>query len=151
MPRIEEQYLIATVGLNPERINFIRWFYSQFDYRTTAGINRRIVNVEPLFYEGAIAGTEFLVYAATKLYLTLDFCIVYSAGQAATTVGLNCIFYNEANAICLYIFNNCPVWDTTAAVLKYTNNPNNIKNLYFSRFSSTMNYIKFNGYRITLD
>jgi hypothetical protein len=149
MPRIEQQYLIATVGLDPERINFIRSFYSQFDYRI-AGANAYIANVEPLFYEGTTVGSEFLVYAATKLYLTLDFYIVYSAGQAATTVGLNCIFYNEANAICLYIFNNCPVWDTTAAVLKYTNNPNNIKNLYFSRFSSTMNYIKFNGYRITL-
>ena len=68
MPRLELRDLLKPTT-TPEQEILLNWFYQTFDY-TVTGINRRIANVEPLFFEGAIAGTEFLTYAATKLYIS---------------------------------------------------------------------------------
>jgi hypothetical protein len=149
MPRIEQQYLIASCGLDPVRINLIRHFYTQFDYRTTAGINRRIVNVEPLCYEGATAASEFLVYAATKLYI----CFEYAFANAIAQVAIPYIyFYDEGNvAVFFYVF-HMPYWDTTAVAPRYLCQSPVQYNIWFSRLAAGgYSYMKFNGYRITLD
>lgn len=149
MPRIEQEYLVATCGLYPERVNLIRHFYSLFDYHT-AGINRHIVNVEPIYYQGVSAGTEFLTYAATKLYLCFDIYFGNQPGGANQAAYVN--FYNEANAANGLFGNVSAYYEPVAAVPRYSPNYMIIKNCYFSRFVLyTYTNIKFNGYRITLD
>lgn len=145
MPRIEQNQLIATVGLDPERINFIQWFYSQFDY-ASIGINRRIINVEPLYFQGAIAGTEFLTYAATKLYIVLKL-----SGSTINTTFSYFQLFNEANALNGYMVENNVWYDTVGATQRYAvvTDPN--YNFYFSRIVvATITHIIFNGFRITL-
>ena len=59
----ENLYMPSTT---PEQRNFIENFYNAFD---SGGVHKKIANVEPLYFLGTIAGSEFLTYAATKLYL----------------------------------------------------------------------------------
>lgn len=148
MPRIEQEYLIANVGLDPARINLIRHFYSQFD-RLPAGANRRIANVEPLFFIGAVAGTEFLTYAATKLYL----CFEYSFSNAVAQVALPAAYlYDENNVNNFHYVAHMPYYDTSVPAARYLIQCPIYYNVYFSRVALTgYTYMKFNGYRVTLD
>jgi hypothetical protein len=150
MPRIEQNNLIANMGLYPERINLIRYFYSQFDCLPVGGGNRHIANVEPLFFQGLIAGTEFLTYAATKLYICLSINFGYTV--TVTAAGNNVVYYNEANANFHYANKNAAFWDAGAAAQRFLAMSYTDYNLYFSRFIVTVyTSILFNGYRITLD
>lgn len=147
MPRIElEQLIQGASQTTPQQINLLRWFYSQFDNRSAA--NRRITNVEPLYFCGAVAGTEFLTYAATKLYIALDFV----GGSGAYSAGQNTItFYNEANAAMIGLYNNAMLWNGTTTVVNYQGNDVSIKTIYFSRVAfGGYAAMLFNGYRITL-
>ena len=148
MPYIGLQDLLRGFGqLTPEQVIFINWFYSQFDNRSAA--NRQIINVEPIFYMDIIGINEFTIYAATKLYLCLEFEADYRGAADPGVAGI--YFYNEANAGICYAENNAVVWDTTAASIKYVPNQLIYKNLYFSRLLSfTYSSMKFIGYRITL-
>lgn len=148
MPRLELANLLRP-QTTPEQEIFLTWFYSQFDNRSA--VNRRIVNVEPLYYSDVIGGTEFLTYAATKLYIVYNVTFDSgSAGIVANTAGAIQLNNEADTAINLYI-NNYPVWDTTAVALKYSIGLLELKNLYFSRIITTVyTRMKFNGYRITL-
>lgn len=142
MPRIEMNDLIQGYSqLSAESINLIKWFYSRFDNRAAA--NQRITNVEPLYYQGVIAGTEFLTYAATKLYLCLFLFSSPSNGGAVQTA-----LYNEANAVSSTTSDIIAYWNGAAAV--YYSNTSFLYNNYFSRIVSGYTYILFNGFRITL-
>jgi hypothetical protein len=145
MPRIElEQLISGFANITTEQLNLFRWFYQTFDNRMAA--NRTIVNVEPLYFQGASAGTEFLTYAATKLYLCMEIqSTIYTLLASSNIITL----YNEANAVFYISTNLMPYWDTTAAIVKMANNDTTLKNKYFSRLTAGT-YISFNGYRITL-
>ena len=73
--------------------------------------------ITPLYYCGAVAGSEFLVYAATKIYICLEFCVNKTAAASAT-VG-QAQFYDVANAVFMFTQNNAIGWDTTAAAYKF--------------------------------
>jgi hypothetical protein len=127
----------------PEQLNLWRYVSSLL-----VGVQ----TITPLYYHGVIAGSEFLTYDVKKLYLALELCFSYGSGVAFTASGL-ITFYNEANAISGYLQNDAPVWDTTAAAIKYTINAAKENNCYFSRITAvatTYAYIKFNGYKITI-
>jgi hypothetical protein len=145
MPRLELNNLLRPTT-TPEQLLFLNDFYAQFDNRSAA--NRRIINVEPLFFQGAIAGTEFLTYAATKLYI----CLSLSFGQVAINAApSNATYYDAANVIFYIIANQSVIWDATAAAPKYEANFFNDSNIWFSRFAvANLNTMKFIGYRVTL-
>ena len=148
MPKIEMQDLIQSYSqMTPESINLIKWFYANFDNRSAA--NRQIINVEPLYFQGASAGTEFLTYAATKLYIAL---LIEANGQALGSIaGSSFSLYNEANAINSIYSNINAYWNGTTNAVNYNHQFVTVKNSYFSRVALiTLNYIKFNGFRITL-
>jgi len=143
MAKIDLDNLIG--NMSPEQKIFVSGFYSQFDNRSAA--NRRIINVEPLYYNGVIAGTEFLTYAATKLYLTLS--LVFPGGVGALFGYIQT--YNEANAASHVYTNSTLTYNTTTPILVYINNILKISNIYFSRFTNANHtYMTFIGYRITL-
>lgn len=146
MPRIELRDL--TANMNHEQILFCSWFYSMFDYNIAGINNRRIINVEPIFFQAAIAGSEFLTYAATKLYLAIE---TVNSSNFASSTGSDVRIYNEANALVVYHTIPANYWDATAAALRTTGSNIFLKNYYFSRLVVT-NYpsFTFNGYRITL-
>jgi len=144
MPNIKEEYLLRPTS-TPEQINFISQFFAKFN--TSNGANKKIINVEPLYYVGAYAGTEFLTYAANKLYLVLnmEYAYLFSSGVVGEFIN----FLDETNAN-FYVKTNFSGVDSAGA-----NRFNNdvITNFYFSRTTAAANamtWIKFNGYRITL-
>jgi hypothetical protein len=148
MPRIELNYLLAQSNTTPEQQIFLTWFYSFFD--SNAAAHRQIVNVEPIFYNDVIAASEFLTYAATKLYIALELEFVsvgVNLGQAYITLN------NQNNALEYYMNNNSVYWDATAAAFKCYGNNVSTKNIYFSRIAVAANYyqMKIVGYRITLN
>ena len=134
----------------PEQANFLNWFYSYFNIGGKVA-HRTILNVEPLFYEGLIAGTEFLVYAATKLYSCFDleftgqFSVAYlGSGEISLFDESNTEFFRAINFQFVYSMTNVEVVSL---------NNVNVHNHYFSRIDPGIvaTYIKFNGYRITLN
>lgn len=145
MPRWELESLTNLKGLTYNQINLLNCFYSQFDNRSAA--NRRIINVEPLYYAGVIAGTEFLTYAATKLYIGLE---VKCSDEDVLAVNIYFTsFYNAANAVefCLM----CQDWELLrVAGDGFIPETAYIENIIFSKIVTTYPYILFNGFRITL-
>ena len=134
----------------PEQANFINWFYSYFNIGGKVA-HRTILNVEPLFYQGVIAGTEFLVYSTTKLYLSLN---TEFAGQLYNV-------YLGSGEMQLYNENNVASFRSDNYLMQYVNaglelatyNNSVLLNSYYSRIDPgvLVTYMKFNGYRITLN
>jgi hypothetical protein len=102
--------------------------------------------ITPLYYQGAIAASEFLTYAAGKLYIALEF----EAGAGSLDVANgNIVFYDMANSINFYSWNTAIVWNTTGAAVNYLVSNIVNKNIWFSRINKTnYTYMKFNGYRL---
>jgi len=143
---IERQYINKFHSLNIEQKILVDEFLARFDIGEGDAFN--ITAFEPLLYEGAIAGSEFLTYNANKLYLCFDLIIAFNGGAAAAN-GLVQI-YDEGDAIILYGQNQSIAYEAVAAAIWSSKNDINIKNLYFSRIvTAQYNYMKFIGYRIT--
>jgi hypothetical protein len=131
----------------PKQSNFLNWFYSYFNIGGAVA-DRTILNVEPLFYQGGIAGTEFLVYAATKLYINLN---TYFSGGVVGNSTRNINLYDETNTISAQLNNSYS--NGVGGGISTSCNDIVIENCYFSRILSFNGYayIKFDGYRITLN
>jgi hypothetical protein len=144
MPRQELEQMLGNNTMPHEQRLFVQWFYTYFD-ALPAGVNRRIINVVPLYYEGVILGTEFLTYAATKLYIAYDFEIA-KADVESNAIG--CVaFYSAANALFFSLTN----LNSDFAAQLYILNNARTNNLYFSRIVNIgYDLMRFNGYRITL-
>lgn len=105
--------------------------------------------ITPLFFQGYLAGSEFLVYAATKLYIALELEFDSVGGQTVNIGIVN--LYNQADALFYTSSNNDIAWDTTAAGIVYNCNPLKFKNMYFSRIAyGVYTTFKFNGYRLNI-
>jgi len=103
----------------------------------------------PFYFHGAIAASEFLVYAAAKYYIALEFSVFYL--NASNVALQNLTLYDEANAVQVLYTKNSIYWDATAAGAKYLNNPIFLKNVSFSRIATNLLlYMRFNGYRLTI-
>jgi hypothetical protein len=105
-----------------------------------------VQTITPIYYQGVVAGSEFLTYAATKLYIALEMEFGYFA-QAASQGIVN--FYNEVDAIDFIASNSAGFWD--GAAVAYAGNLLVLKNHYFSRIV-TVRYLnmKFSGYRLDI-
>lgn len=149
MPRLEIQDITRNRNITQVQVTFINWFYSQFDNGSAA--NRRIVNVEPVYYTGIFGTAEFLVYSANKLYLAFEIGgMRYRIDNGAPTIAyIN--FYDENNVLFGSLFEGNGWWNSTLNAIRYGSNPALITNVYFSRIENLFNdEIKFIGYRITL-
>ncbi len=103
--------------------------------------------IVPLQYIGVYAGSEFLTYAATKLYIATTFnwdkCAPVSAVPTMT-------FYNNLNASSAVLTGAKPYWNSTAAAAYYLSCLSEIKNIWFSRVVGVqVDYLIFKGFRIT--
>ena len=138
-------------NLTTQQKNFVAEFYRQFDFAAAgSGLNRHFANVEPLLYEGVIAASEFTVYAATKLYLCFDLIIAFN-DVADVNIGI-LYLSDENNAVHLHSQNNSITYDPVGIAINYAKNNIHVKNFYFSRtLLNVYTYMKFIGYRITLD
>jgi hypothetical protein len=119
------------INATPEQKNFWKLASAKLAYAT----------ITPMFYQGVIAGTEFLTYDAAKLYIALELEFGAAASAASqSSIGL----YDETNTLS---FN--PANDYTYAVNIFIGNSFAGKNYYFSRFI-TVNIanMKFNGYKL---
>ena len=102
--------------------------------------------VKQHFFQGTVAGSEFVNYSANKLYFALSLTLGNASGAAAGYIVAT--LHNESNAACMYINNNSIYWDATAAAPKYYHNTINVDNAYFSRIATAYSTLKFIGYRI---
>jgi hypothetical protein len=136
-------------NMTPEQRIMVSQFYSKFDIGSGVA-HKKIINVEPLFYLGAIAASEFITYAATKMYLCL--ASFFSSDNDAVSVPSGSIIINDSgnNAIQRFV-KSAIVWDTTGAAEKYLLESITVNNYFCSCYTAS-NYIsmKFIGYRITL-
>jgi len=103
--------------------------------------------IVPLYYQGAIAGSEFLTYNAAKLYFCLDFeagvMFAYQIGGGFIAV------YDENNVNSMWMANNACMHDGVNSNVATNNVQQNI--FYFGRISqSIFTHMKFIGYRITI-
>jgi len=103
---------------------------------------------ERLFYQGVIAGSEFLTYNALKLYVAIN---VEFGTDAALGTALNnhVALYDDGNVLFFTMRNIALVGD----VADNFTFPNNVasKDLYFSRIVVTgYEFMRFDGYRVTL-
>lgn len=103
--------------------------------------------ITQLHFTGLYAGSEFLTYAATKLYIAEEF---YYTKAGAISALAPLAFYDNANALKLQLSSTMPYWNSTAAAVYYHIVPGYITNFWFSRILGTQTeYIQFTGYRIT--
>jgi hypothetical protein len=136
--------IMEVLGLqncDPELLNLLRIFENKFI----------VSDIEPLYYQGVINGSEFETYTATKLYLQLKVVFSYSGATLAdTTSGI--VFYDESNAICFTLRNKTlAAYYNAAEFLRSDLNSYYFTNSYFSRIArTTYDYIIFNGFRVTI-
>lgn len=104
-------------------------------------------SISQYYFRGAAAGTELATYVARKMYFGISLTADYTNGIWGAPAVLQ--LYNEANANIFNAVSNVPVYDVTAAVMRWYGNTVLIKNVVFSRLAlvSYTNVI-FIGYRI---
>ena len=103
----------------------------------------------PIWYQGAIAASEYLTYSAKKIYFALELAISSSDGSLAIDYGSLAIGgIGGATKNCF--FNNIPLYDPNTTTIKYLNNPVLIHNIFFTKITtSAYTYMIFNGYKVT--
>ena len=128
---------------------FSGWALKKAAKLVAAIIGLSFLGLQYLAYQGIIDATEFEIYAATKVYLC------YSLVSSHATEDLPTIFpsvdtYNEGNVISGR-FSNVQYLHVGVQDEFYCNSFE-LTNLYFSRLAVIgYSYIKFLGYRVTLD
>ena len=105
--------------------------------------------ITPVQYEGPIIGGGFNVYAATKMYIALELTFFSVIGLTPALAYVN--LTGTAGATQIQVSNNRPVWDTTAAAMRYMGSQIDLKNLWFFSLAPT-SYVdmRFNGYRLDI-
>ena len=103
------------------------------------------LTITPLFYQGVIAGSEFGIYNANKLYLLNRLSASAPGGGAVGYIYL----YDETNTLFRVFANNCAYWNGTTLAPNYSYNDLIHKDMYFARVTqSGYSSITFIGYRI---
>lgn len=100
--------------------------------------------ITPIFYCGALAGSEFITYDAAHLYLYFEM-VPGGVSNNGNIPGL--LLYDMANAVMSSVGAPAGYWDGAAA--KYSGQSILLTNGYFSRIvASAYTTFKFNGYRL---
>jgi len=124
----------------PEQLNFWNCVKGKIAWNT----------ITPLYYQDAIAGSEFLTYNADKLYVALE--VEFSAPHLAPSSNVPLVaFRNEAD-VALFSVTSAdwefkPSDDTATYYLKLIS----FHNIYFSRIEvAQFSSMRFNGYRLNV-
>lgn len=106
------------------------------------------ISLSPLFYQGASAGSEFLVFKAGILYVAYN---LRGAGTGAAIATNHLIsLYDRNNVVTYYSNQSVSYFDSVAAAAKYSLIGLDHKNLTFSRLVlQNMTSLRFIGYRIS--
>lgn len=117
----------------PEQINFWKRCEGLIAWTT----------ITPLYYEGLVAGSEFLTYNAGKLYIALEM------KAANRTVAASYMWlFNMAN-VEVFTLVDLKMTDTAGPVVQYATV--SVCCVYFSRIVvQTLDQIIFNGYRLNV-
>ena len=109
-----------------------------------------ITAIENKVFQGAMAASEFLTYAATKLYLCKSIICGYNSSSLAVAGGY-VSFNDAADAASLYLANISPVWNAGGTpAMNYAFNYIQAENFFFSRLvNSGYTNIRFIGYVLT--
>lgn len=119
----------------PDQINFFRRASALIAWNT----------LTPIFYQGPIAG-EFIVYAATKLYLALDLKFSYNGSDIWVAAGGKVALHNIVNSTSSFLSNNVMIYQTA---YRYLLNSVDANNVVFSRLDAAgYDNMVFNGYKI---
>jgi hypothetical protein len=103
--------------------------------------------IRQVYYQGAIAGSEFLTYQSGKLYLAHE--LHFNSNNALSAFAASMALYDENNAVNFAPSNMSIIWNTTAAAPNYVGNDLIVKSCYFSRvLAYSYSYMKFSGYKI---
>jgi hypothetical protein len=103
--------------------------------------------IERQFYQGVIAGSEYLVYNAGKLYIGLEVQFSCTVAEAAAFYVVD--FFDMANALNYQATNTIGYYN--GAAVRYVNNSLVVKNIYFSRVDpAPAVYMIFNGYKLVV-
>lgn len=124
----------------PEQINFWKLASARLAFNT----------ITPMYYQGAIGGSEFLTYAATKLYIALE--VEFSSTHIPPTSSTPLItLRDEGDAIDFYVASSDFEFKPTDSTLAYYLKAFQLKNVYFSRIETTLfTVMRFNGYKLTI-
>lgn len=107
------------------------------------------ISISQIYFHGPVAGTEFLTYAAGKLYFIFDMTYASSLGAVSVSVPVVTV-YNEANVIVNYLVSGNAVWDATAAAMRFHAQTGRENNFYFSRIAVTIyTHIRIVGFKIS--
>jgi hypothetical protein len=106
--------------------------------------------ITPLFYSGAIAGSEFETYAATKLYIALEIEFTGYGTYYDPAGNIPAVTFYDENDLEAKCHSNVSL----AYGVAYSVWPNDIilKNQYFGRVEAGtgLSFMKFNGYRLNV-
>lgn len=136
---MKEQPITDRIDLENATPEFVyKWNMIRLTYRP--------ITYVPIFYAGAIAGSEFSVFSANKLYFALNLTLDYVgdlAGSGATQL------MDITNNPYKWCGNILPWWN--GAAIRYFHSEYNISGAHFSRiaFGNYTNVI-FSGYRLTI-
>jgi hypothetical protein len=113
-----------------------------------AAVPASVSAIVSLGYVGAVAGSEFETYAATKVYFCLEIDWIGHVAGGATIPSVQ--YYNLANVLWGRYHPIGLVWWTGAAV-NYDGSPlMTNQNLWFSKIiAGVYTHLKFIGYKIT--
>lgn len=147
MPRQELQDMLCNRAETLEQWILYNWIFQQFD--NGSAVNRRITQVIPMYSQRTVVGSEFLTYAATKLYICLSLSAYYYFDATTTT---HMQYYNENNVQMGILSKYTGYWRNLAVTAhRYIENNYTWKNFYFSRLlPNNATFIRFIGYKINL-
>jgi len=99
--------------------------------------------ITSLFFEGVVAGSEFLTYSNKKIYIGLSCCFGCDPTLNAAVPAI--YFKDESNTTNLIVSKNA------ITGVNYSTNYCDIINVYFAALAAfAYTYIKFIGYKITI-
>lgn len=135
--------------MTPAQKIFVQQFYSKYDIGSGI-IRRKIINVEPLWFQGLLAGTEFNNFVNTKVYLALE--VKFSSTGIVPGVVIPYALLADEVDVSFFVCQNVSlVWDVTAVAMKYQANDIYVNNVIFWHLQNQIyTDISFSGYRITL-
>jgi hypothetical protein len=146
MPFIPLQYLLRPTTA-PDQEILLNDFFRRFNNNT--GVHKNIRNIEPIYFSGLIAGTEFLTYVNTKLYIAFELSVISNVNITIDRWYIR--LHDELDNVLFSAGNQAIFWNVTGTAPNYFGNPILLKNQWFSRlFVQNYDSIIFNGYRITL-
>lgn len=133
-------------NMTPEQKIMISNFYSRFNNKSAT--NKKITNIELLYFMGSLGTSEFYTYNANKMYCSLYMFFSTDPPHIESAAPIVITLYDENNVANQFLNNQSSIFNVTE---KFITGPVASINDIFSVITTTnTTYIKFIGYRITL-